>query len=169
MVGPIIGGQSAPAIGPCSSLLTMHEITSLQLPKCNNQRAPLLIHVKGQDADSRYVELCPQIFLDEVPALIQALQAILDNQQAIKQENNNSEKQGDGEKQGAVQFTRDRKWIGRMVKLRDGTIHAITGLRECQPDYIALDNGHGYYSNGHYYAGYCKSEIDIIEILPEGS
>jgi len=169
MVGPIIGGQSAPAIGPCSSLLTMHEITSLRLPKCNNQRAPLLIHVKGQDADSRYVELCPQIFLNEVPALIQALQAILDNQQAIAGEKSNGEKQDDGEKPGAVQFTRDREWIGRMVKLRDGTIRAITGLRECQPDYVTLDNGRGYYSNGRYYAGDCPSEVDIIEILPEGS
>ena len=161
MVGPIIGGQSAPAIGPCSSLLTMHEITSLQLPKCNNQRAPLLIHVKGQDADSRYVELCPQILLNEVPALIQALQAILNNQQAIKQD--------DGEKPGVVQFTRDREWIGRMVRLRDGTIHAITGIREDRLDYIVLDNGSCYGSDGFYWGNGVSSTIDIVEILPEGS
>jgi len=169
MVGPIIGGQSAPAIGPCSSLLTMHEITSLQLPKCNNQRAPLLIHVKGQDTGSRYVELCPQIFLDEVPALIQALQAILDNQQAIAGEKSNGEKQDDGEKPGAVQFTRDHKWIGRMVKLRGGTIHAITGIREGRLDYIVLDNGSCYGSDGFYWKNGVSSTIDIVEILPEGS
>jgi len=168
MVGPIIGGQSAPAIEPCSSLLTMHEITSLRLPKCNNQRARLLIHVKGQDADSRYVELCPQIFLNEVPALIQALQAILDNQQAIAGEKNNGKKQDDGEKPGAVQFTRDRKWIGRMVKLRDGTFRAITNVEEGDLDYIVLDNGRSYFSDGRYY-GTSTSDIDIIEVLPKSS
>ena len=161
MVGPIIGGQSAPAIGPCSSLLTMHEITSLRLPKCNNQRAPLLIHVKGQDTGSRYVELCPQIFLDEVPALIQALQAILNNQQAIKQD--------DGEKPRVVQFTRDREWIGRMVRLRDGTIRAIANVKEGRQDYIVLDNGYSYYSDGFYWRNGVSSTIDIVEILPEGS
>ncbi len=169
MVGPIIGGQSALGHQALFFPLAMHEITSLQLPKCNNQRAPLVIHVKGQDTDGRYVELCPQIFLDEVPALIQALQAILDNQQAIKQENNNGEKQNDGEKPGAVQFTRDRKWIGRMVKLRDGTIHAITDIKGGQWNYIVLDDGCCYGSDGFYYLDRGPSSIDIIEILPEGS
>ena len=168
MVGPIIGGQSALGHQALFFPLTMHEITSLQLPKCNNQRAPLVIHVKGQDTDGRYVELCPHIFLDEVPALIQALQAILDNQQAIKQENNNGEKQDDGEKPGAVQFTRDRKWIGRMVKLRDGTFRAITNVEEWDLDYIVLDNGRSYFLDGRYY-GTSTSDIDIIEVLPKSS
>jgi len=112
------------------------------------------------------VELCPQIFLDEVPALIQALQAILDNQQAIKQENNNGEKQKDGEKPGVVQFTRDHKWIGRMVKLRDGTIRTIANVREGHQDYIVLDNGHCYSSDGFYWGNGVSSTIDIVEILP---
>jgi hypothetical protein len=168
MVGPIIGGQSAPAIEPCSFLLAMHEITSLQLPKCNDHRAPLPIHIKGQGTDSRYVELCPHIFLDEVPALIQALQAILDNQQAIKQENNNGEKQDDGEKLGAVQFTRDRRWIGRMVKLRDGTICAITNVDEGELDYIVLANACRYFPDGRHYGG-LTSGMDIIEVLPKSS
>ena len=144
----------------------MHEIISLKLPKCNDHRDPLLIHIKGQGTDSRYVELCPQIFLDEVPALIQALQAILDNQQAIKQENNNGEQQDDGEKPGAVQFTRDRKWIGRMVRLRDGTICAITNVEEGEPDCIVSANGYRYFPNGRCYRS-LTSGIDIIEVLPE--
>jgi len=168
MVGPIIGGQSAQAIGPCSFLLSMHEITSLKLPKCNDHRDPLLIHIKGQGTDSRYVELCPQIFLDEVPALIRALQAILDNQKAIQQENDNGEKQDDGEKPRAVQFTRDRKWIGRTVRLKDGTIRAITNVEEGGPDYIVLDNACMYFPNGRYYRS-LTSDIDIIEVLPESS
>jgi hypothetical protein len=148
--------------------LTMYEIIGLELPKYSD-RNPLLIHIKGQDTGSRYVELCPQIFLDEVPALIQALQAILDNQQAIKQENNNGEKQDDGEKLGVVQFTKDYKWIGRMVKLRDGTICAITNVEEGEQDYIILDSSRGYFPDGRYYNSGLTSDIDIIEVLPKGS
>jgi len=149
----------------------MHEITSLQLPKCNNQRAPLLIHVKGQDTDSRYVELCPQIFLDEVPALVQALQAILDNQRAIEEEkevNGGNQEESDDERAGEVRFTRDPKWIGREVRLKDGSIRTIDSFG-LSPDYVFLDNGENYYPNGRYYKGDSPSVIDIVEVLPEGS
>jgi len=147
----------------------MHEITSIQLPKCNNQRAPLLIQVKGQDTDSRYVEICPKILLDEIPALVQALKAILDNQRAIAEEKEvDGENQGesDDEKAGTVQFTRDPKWIGRKVRLKDGSIETIASFG-LSPDYVVLDNGDTYYPNGHYYKGDSPSVIDIVEVLPE--
>jgi len=94
--------------------------------------------------------------------------ALGDHQKAIQQENDNGEKQDDGEKPGAVQFTRDRKWIGRMVRLEDGTIRAITNVEEGGANYIVLDNAWMYFPNGRYHRS-LTSDIDIIEVLPESS
>lgn len=153
----------------------MYEITCLQLPH-HSQHGPMSIRLYGI-GDLKYTELPGKIFLDELPSIIEALQIIIENQQALKESQaeealslaDSEEQEDNGEKQNVqIHFTRDDKWIGRKVRLRNGELRTIVDIHPSPDDFVELNGSggdHWYYDGGYFSIG--ESDLDVVEILPE--